>query len=66
MGSLNVEITEYGTWNVTTSSGAQYRLNDRNGRLEIRVQVGGLIVHPRSSNVVELAATNWDEMEVRS
>lgn len=64
MGSLEVHITQYGTWDVTTSTGAHYRLNERDGRLEVRVQDGGVAVHPRGANAVEIAAVDWDGREV--
>lgn len=60
MGSMEIAITEYGTWNVTTSSGAQFRLNDRDGHLEVRAPEGNLVVHPKSSNAVELEAQAWN------
>lgn len=60
MGSLEIAITEYGTWEVTTSTGGTFRLNDRNGNLEVRVPEGDLVVRPQSANVVELENLAWE------
>lgn len=60
MGNLEIAITQYGTWDVITSSGARYRLNDHDGQLEIRAQEGTIIVFPKMSNVIQVAAMNWD------
>lgn len=59
MGKLTYEITSIGDVKITTSSGAEYRLTDRGGQLEVRPTEGDLAVFPRSANAVELAVREW-------
>lgn len=60
---MEIIINGYGSWDVTTSTGAMFRLNDRNGHLEVRAD-GLLAVYPRAANTLEVAAINWDGVEV--
>lgn len=64
---MDVVITKYGHHEVTLSNGAVLRLKEaRAGRLEVLAIEGALAVHPRSANVVEIAAVDFDGMEVWS
>jgi hypothetical protein len=58
MAQLDFEIGLTGI-KVTTSTGAEYRLIDRDGALEVRVLEGTLAVLPRGANAVELRAEAW-------
>ena len=51
---LKVERTPYGTFLVTTTSGDVYRLNDRDGALDVATDHGAVAVMPRAANAVEL------------
>lgn len=51
---MEVTPNDYEGWNVITSNGAKFTLRERDGALDIRSEHGGLVVQPRSSNVIEV------------
>lgn len=61
MGKLEVQINQSGAWTVVTSSGARFRLADREGHLGITALEGVLAIHPVSGNAVNMEARDWTE-----
>lgn len=64
---MDLTLTQYGDYEVTLGNGAVLRLKEaRAGRLEIRAREGGLVIHPRSANLVEVGAVDWDGVEAKA